>query len=186
MDELASATGVAAGTVRAILDWAQPVESLDRVLMHDGDLTYGDLLSEAADVDGREDPVEVVLKAACARDIKAALEGVLDPRSALIIARRFGLGTDTEGETLDAIGHDLGVTRERIRQLEVKALVSVTEASIEHGLYEYLISDTRRRDAAPPADWTPPTAERRGKKAVRKAGGKDKQGKTPPATRMRS
>jgi RNA polymerase primary sigma factor len=179
LDELANATDLAPGAVKAILDWAKPVESLDRVLVHDGDLTYGDLLGDAADIDGRGDPVEVVLRAACVRDLQENLGGLLDSRSALIIARRFGLGTDTDGETLDAIGHDLCVTRERVRQLEAKALETLTAGAVQGGLYEYLIADTRQSVATPPADWIPP-GRKKGKKATVAANGGRDQVKDDP------
>lgn len=185
LDELAGATGMDSGTVRGILDWAKPVESLDRALVHDGDLTYGDLLDAAADIDGRGDPVDVVLSAARFRDVKAALAGILDPRSAMIIARRYGIGTDAGEETLQAIADDLHVTRERVRQLEVKALETLTAAAVEGGLYEYLIADTRLGVATPPPDWSPPATGRKSKKAPPKASG-HKQGMTSSETRMGS
>jgi RNA polymerase primary sigma factor len=181
LDELASATDMDPGTVKGILDWAKPVESLDRVLVHDGDLTYGDLLSDMADIDGRGDPVDVVLNAARLRDITEALGGILDPRSAMIIARRYGIGADAGEETLQAIADDLHLTRERVRQLEVKALEALTAAAVEGGLYEYLIADTRLGVATPPPGWSPPTAARKSRKAARKPGGT-----TSPETQIRS
>jgi RNA polymerase primary sigma factor len=171
LDELADATHMDPGTVKGILDWARPVESLDRVLVHDGDLTYGDLLTDTADIDGRGDPADVVVNAARSRDLKAALERLLPPRSALIIVRRFGIGTDGGEETLQAIADDLGLTRERVRQLESKALKTLTAAAVKAGLYEYLLADTHRNIATPPAGWTPPTAGKKKNKKVPRAAG---------------
>jgi len=185
LDELASATDMDQGTVKGILDWAKPVVSLDRVLVHDGDLTYGDLLGGSVDIDGRGDPVDVVVNAARLRDINAALGGVLDPRSAMIIARRYGIGTDAGEETLQAIADDLHLTRERVRQLAVKALDALTAAAVDAGLYEYLISDTRLRVATPP-DWSPPATAREKKLAARKALIARMESEKSPETRMRS
>jgi DNA-directed RNA polymerase sigma subunit (sigma70/sigma32) len=173
------------GTVKGILDWTRPVESLDRVLVHDGDLTYGDLLSDTANIDGRGDPVDVVLDAARFRDITRTLGGILDPRSAMIIARRYGIGAEAGEETLQAIADDLHVTRERVRQLEVKAMGALTAAAVEGGLYEYLIADTRLGVATPPPDWSPPTDAKKGKKEPLKPGGR-RRGTTPPETQIRS
>jgi len=68
--------------------------SMDQPITGDGDLTLGDLLSQDADVDGRDDPLETVLAAARERDIANLLDGLLTPRSADIIRRRFGIGEE--------------------------------------------------------------------------------------------
>lgn len=184
LEELASATDMDPGTVKGALDWAKPVESLDRVLVHDGDLTYGDLLSDAVDIDGRGDPVDVVLNAARLRDITEALGGILDPRSAMIIARRYGIGSGAGEETLQAIADDLHLTRERVRQLEVKAMEALMAAAVQGGLYEYLVADTRLGVATPPG-WSPPATARKGKKAPPKPGGR-RQRRTSSEPQMRS
>jgi RNA polymerase primary sigma factor len=163
--ELAGALQMDLAEVQAVLDWAQPTISLDSPAVTDGDLTLGDLLSAEADVDGRTDPVEVMLTAARDRAIEEAFRCVLDPRAAEVIRRRFGLG-GREEQTLEEIGASFGVTRERIRQIETKALDALVSSGAVHPLYEYLTSDTKRAEAEPPSGWQQPEEKRRKKKLV--------------------
>jgi RNA polymerase primary sigma factor len=160
--ELAGALQVDPGQVQAVLDWVQPTVSLDSPAVKDGDVTLGDLLSAEADVDGRTDPVEVMLTAARDRAIEEVLGRVLEPRAAEIIRRRFGLGGRAE-QTLEEIGRSLGVTRERVRQIEAKALEVLVSSDAAHPLYEYLAGDTRRAEAEPPSGWPQPGEKRESK-----------------------
>lgn len=73
-----------------------------------------------------EEPFERALENADAPDPRLLL-GVLSPREREVIARRFGLGRPEE--TLASVGDDLGVTRERVRQIEVCALGKLREAA---------------------------------------------------------
>lgn len=153
--ELAAALNMDPGHVQAVLDWAQPTVSIDSVVVRDGDLTVGDLLSADADVDGRTDPVEVVLTAARHRMIETMFSTVLDSRSADIIRRRFGLGGRDE-QTLEDIGQILGLTRERVRQLQVKALEALASSEFARPLYEYLVDETLHIEAQPSGGWPVP------------------------------
>ena len=57
--------------------------------------------------------------------------GQLDEREQKIIAWRFGLGDGQESRTLQEVGAELGVTKERIRQLEARALNKLRKAAEE-------------------------------------------------------
>jgi DNA-directed RNA polymerase sigma subunit (sigma70/sigma32) len=126
----------------------RPTVSLDTLVGEDASIALGDLLSDEADVDGRGDPVNVVMAAARGRDIDRLLDEILDPRAASVIRRRFGLGGFDE-ETLDSIGSTWNVTRERIRQIERRALTQLMESSRVRPLYEYLVTTKPRRRATP-------------------------------------
>ena len=150
--ELAEATGLAEATVRAILDYDRHVGSLDApVATTDGDLTFGDLLSNEADVDGRNDPVECALASAMRRDLDDLLGSVLDDRARDVLERRNGYdgGVIT---TLDDLGKDHKVTRERIRQVESKAYSAVRSTPGVLALYEYLCDDLTDEPPMPPED----------------------------------
>jgi RNA polymerase sigma factor (sigma-70 family) len=157
--ELAVALDMDPGEVQGALDWSQPVVSLDRPV-GEGDVTLGDLLADDADIDGRTDPADMVVDSARQRDIDLVLDEILDERSAEIIRRRFGLSGRPE-ETLDTIGQLFGVTRERIRQLEDKAMKALRESTAARNLYEYLISQTSYARACPHGGWPPPEQKRR-------------------------
>jgi RNA polymerase sigma factor (sigma-70 family) len=77
---------------------------------------------------------------ACQTGLRRGLEkalGRLPEREQIILKRRFGLGDD-EAETLEEIGERLGVSRERIRQLESRALKQLQEVCRAEGLQDYL------------------------------------------------
>jgi RNA polymerase primary sigma factor len=90
--------------------------SLDSPLGEDDDRTIGDTV-----ISREPGPFEATRDAQRA-DLLQRLLTQLKPREQLVIERRFGLGNSPIPETLQQVGDDLGVTRERIRQIEEKAL----------------------------------------------------------------
>jgi len=91
----------------------QPI-SLDSTIGEDGETSIGDLIE---DVDAPE-ASELVDRQLMAEQLRSALDA-LTPREATIMAMRFGL-YDGNPHTLDEIGRALGLTRDRIRQLEMQ------------------------------------------------------------------
>jgi RNA polymerase primary sigma factor len=85
----------------------------------DGETLLGDFIpdKEALQPDGQIGLKEMT------REVARAL-GALSPREAAVIRLRFGIGQG-EAMTLEEVGQILGVTRERIRQIEEKALVKL-------------------------------------------------------------
>ena len=94
----------------------QQPTSLDVPIGEDGDATLGDLI-EAPDA---VDPHAVAEASELQRSIAEAL-AELTPREQRILRMRFGIG-GTADHTLEEVGREFGVTRERIRQIEAKAL----------------------------------------------------------------
>jgi RNA polymerase sigma factor (sigma-70 family) len=91
--------------------------SLDSLLHDDGGTTFEDMLID----EKAPDPVNVVYHSEMSAILQSAMT-VLRPRERDIITRRFGLSGKGGGESLDEIGERWGLTRERIRQIEVRAL----------------------------------------------------------------
>lgn len=140
VEELAERLDKAPAQVAAMLDYLQPVLSLDAPTGDEGDTALVDLLAQDEDHDGRYDPVELALATDRQFRLMTALQNVLSDRDLNIMVRRYGL--DHEGErTLDDIGKDVGVTRERIRQIVTKSLARLSEDPAHHHLYEYLFDD---------------------------------------------
>lgn len=81
-------------------------------------------------------PEELVGGVALRDQLESVLEA-LPQREQLIVRQRFGLGND-ETRTLEEIGQQLGVSRERIRQLEARALTLLKQGCEERGLRDYL------------------------------------------------
>lgn len=114
-EELAAATGFAVARVRQLLDLPGTI-SMATPVGTEGEITLGDTLR------GDADTLNAVEQRAIAGDLRRLL-ATLDPRERRVLELRYGL--DGAAHTLEAIGHALGVTRERARQIEVGALAAL-------------------------------------------------------------
>jgi RNA polymerase primary sigma factor len=106
--------------------------STDAPMGDDDERALGSLLADE-DTDAPEDQVGSAA-------LREQLDGVLadlPQREQLILRQRFGLGDD-QTRTLEEIGQQLGVSRERIRQLEARALNLLKEGCEQRGLRDYL------------------------------------------------
>jgi RNA polymerase primary sigma factor len=123
--ELAARLGVPTARVRAVLELVRDPVSLDAPLGEDGDATIGDLVADEAQITPHE--------AAAQAELRAATDDALSrltPREADILRLRFGVGQAGE-HTLEEVGRKYQVTRERIRQIEAKALKKLAQRT--HG-----------------------------------------------------
>ena len=115
-DEVAATAELTVDEVRAVRDAARTVASLDRRLGDDGDdATFGELLG-----DERPGPEELVQLRLRGDALRAALAQLPD-RERLVVHLRYGL-TGAEPAPLREIGRRLGLTPERVRQIESAAL----------------------------------------------------------------
>ena len=124
-DAVAALTSLDRGTVEYLWALDRPVVRLDASIGEDSDATVADILSVR---DVRPGPES----SACAAEARDRIRIMLDQncphrRSAQILSMRFGLDTDVP-MTLDEIGKLFGVTRERVRQLEKRALTQLRGA----------------------------------------------------------
>lgn len=129
LSRLASETGLPAEKVVECLRLAVGVVSLDKPVEESGDRLGDFVLAMAAE---EADPAQLIDQMALRQLVRDAL-GDLTEREALIISLREGLDSD-ETSTLDEIGKVLGLTRERIRQIEVKAREKLRVALTNRGL----------------------------------------------------
>jgi RNA polymerase primary sigma factor len=122
-EELARRTRIPAKKVRLILDAARQPTSLESPIGESAVLA--DVLSDTA----AASPVGDLLAEDLSTQVGQALAG-LNPREQEIVRLRFGIGSD-ESQTLEAVGQRLGLTRERIRQLEAQALRKLRRSPLE-------------------------------------------------------
>ncbi|WP_198169164.1 sigma-70 family RNA polymerase sigma factor [Herbidospora daliensis] len=118
--DVALATGLEVRVVEEVRTLSKVTDSLDRIV---GDGVHlGDLLSLPDTTPGPEERLQEMLSEQAVEEWLASLS----EKEADILRRRLGLNVD-EPQTLEQIGRYYGVTRERIRQIEVKALKRIRE-----------------------------------------------------------
>ena len=131
-EEIARRSGLPLEHVERALTLVQEPTSLDLPVGEDGDATLGDLI-EARDA---VNPYEAAEASALRASIAQAL-GELTPREQRILQMRFGIGDSSE-HTLEEVGKVFGVTRERIRQIEAKALGKLRHARRSRALSSFI------------------------------------------------
>jgi RNA polymerase primary sigma factor len=114
--EIADAIGAPVEKVQIAMRCMHEPKSLDAPLGTEGDSTLADLVEDAR----MPSPLQTAIHTALSHETERLLE-TLTPREATIIRMRFGLG-DAGEHSLEQVGERFGVTRERIRQIEAKAL----------------------------------------------------------------
>lgn len=113
---IAEKMGLPEVKVREILKIAKEPVSLDVPIGDDGDSQLGDFIEDNATMS----PMAAAMQASVQAKLKEALDS-LSPREAKVLRMRFGLDTASEF-TLEEVGKQFEVTRERIRQIEAKAM----------------------------------------------------------------
>ena len=115
-DEIGNRMDLPLDKVRKILRIAKEPISLETPIGEEEDSHLGDFIEDKAAVS----PLEAAVRFDLQRQISGAL-GTLTPREEKVLRKRFGIGENAD-HTLEEVGQDFEVTRERIRQIEAKAL----------------------------------------------------------------
>jgi RNA polymerase primary sigma factor len=116
-EEIAKRMHSTAEKVSKALNLIQQPISLEAPIGEAGEAQVGDFIEDQSSVS----PAERVIHSN-ARDVAGDVLQTLSPREEKVIRLRFGLDADGRERTLEEVGEDFNVTRERIRQIEVKAL----------------------------------------------------------------
>jgi RNA polymerase primary sigma factor len=116
-EEIAERLDLPVDKVKSILKAAQEPISLDRPIGEDDDSNLGDFIEDTSVVSPAHSAASAML-----RDEVNDVLKTLTPREAKVIRLRFGLTEDGAQRTLEEVGAFFNVTRERIRQIEAKAL----------------------------------------------------------------
>ena len=129
--EIAKLTGLSHDRVQSILDFPKQPGSLDAPIGEDGESRLGDFIP--SDAASAEDEVA----ASALGDQLHDLLSELSERERRVVRMRFGIGPERE-HSLEEVGRELSLTRERIRQIERRALEKLRVRSKDRDLQSYL------------------------------------------------
>ena len=130
-EEVALEMGVSVEKAREIIKVSQEPASLEAPVGEEEDSRLGDFIQDAS-----ASPTDQATHALLKDHIKEVLE-TLSPREAKVLEYRFGL-EDGKQRTLEEVGKEFGVTRERIRQIEAKAIRKLRHPTRSKKLRDYL------------------------------------------------
>lgn len=134
IEELAKEMEMEPEKIEYVMKIKQDVNSLDAAVRDDEeDSVLGDFIEDEDTKSPDEAATEQLLK----EQVQGILESALSERELKIVKMRFGL-EDGKNHTLEEVGHEFAVTRERIRQIEAKALTKLRKHKDAKKLYEYL------------------------------------------------
>ena len=143
--ELAERMEISEDKVRKIYQVAYDSISMDAPIGDEDDASYGDFIEDKSTVIPSDHGIDYSLK----RTVREVLE-TLSPREAKVLCMRFGIDTLTD-HTLEEVGRQFDVTRERIRQIEAKAIRKLRQPNRSDRLKSFLDSfnknDTSLLDA---------------------------------------
>ncbi|KAG0568696.1 hypothetical protein M758_6G035700 [Ceratodon purpureus] len=131
-EEVAELVGLTVEKMQIIVKSARAPSSMERPIGEDENTTVGELVADK-DV---ESPEDAIVKQLMKQDVEGVL-CTLNPREREVLRLRFGLD-DGRAKTLEEIGNIFKVTRERIRQIEAKAMRKLRQPSRNSVLREYL------------------------------------------------
>ncbi|UCF77697.1 MAG: RNA polymerase sigma factor RpoD [Candidatus Eiseniibacteriota bacterium] len=132
-EEIAAKLGYPLDKVKSILKASQEPVSLDRPMGEDDDSSLGDIIEDTSVVSPARSATYSMLK----DEVNEVLE-TLSKREAKVIRLRFGLTEDGCPRTLEEVGAFFNVTRERIRQIEAKALRKLRHPTRSRRLRGYM------------------------------------------------
>jgi RNA polymerase primary sigma factor len=131
-EEIAEKMELSIEKVRNVLSVAKQPISLETPMGVEGDAHLGDFIEDKTTVSASDAVISMNL-AAQTRKVLATLT----PREEKVLRMRFGIGEKSE-HTLEEVGHDFALTRERIRQIEAKALLKLRHPSRTLGLKSFI------------------------------------------------
>ena len=130
--ELAAELELPVKKLRELLKYTQNPLSLDVAVTEDGNVLLGDLV----EADNAADPEKLITKALLKEQIRKVL-ATLTPREKRILELRFGLN-DEDRHTLEEVSRIYGISRERVRQIEAKAIRKLRRPACTEMLKDFL------------------------------------------------
>ena len=132
--ELAKLTDVPLPKVKLLMQAMRGVESLDAPIGDDGDASAIDFVAAESD-----DPFQSFLETAKGLSVERCLSE-LQPREAQVLRLRYGIGTNHD-HTLEEVGQAMGLTRERVRQIESAAIRRLRSTEFQERLRDLVGND---------------------------------------------
>jgi RNA polymerase primary sigma factor len=131
-EEIAAELGTTPDRVRELTVWAEKIYSLDAPISDEEENTIGDIVPD----EHSPTPNEEIERDLLRQEVRKVLDN-LNPRERQVIELRFGLVDDRDC-TLEEVGRRLKVTRERVRQIEERAIRKLRHPQMSRMLREYL------------------------------------------------
>ncbi len=133
LDQIAKEVGLSVDKVKNVIKITKEPISLEAPIGNEEDGKFGDFVEDKKSVA----PIEFMLK----NDLKGQIDGVLDQlneRERAVVRMRFGLMDDESDRTLEEIGKELSVKRERVRQIENSAIKKLKHPKVGRKLKNYI------------------------------------------------
>jgi RNA polymerase primary sigma factor len=133
IDTIASEVGLSPDKVKNVIKITKEPISLEAPIGNEDDGKFGDFVEDRSTLS----PMDHILK----NDLKDQIDDVLDQlneREKAVIRMRFGLLEDESDRTLEEIGKELNVTRERVRQIESSAIKKLKHPKVGRKLKNYI------------------------------------------------
>ncbi|HIO90677.1 MAG TPA: RNA polymerase sigma factor RpoD [Campylobacterales bacterium] len=133
LDEIAEEVGLSVDKVKNVIKITKEPISLEAPIGNEDDGKFGDFVEDKKSIA----PIEFMLK----NDLKGQIDDVLDQlneRERAVVRMRFGLMSDESDRTLEEIGKELNVTRERVRQIENSAIKKLKHPKVGRKLKNYI------------------------------------------------
>lgn len=131
-EELAARLSMPLEKVRKVMKIAKEPVSLESPVGDEEDSSLGDFIPDESALQPLDSAIHTNLKETCTRILSS-----LTPREERVLRMRFGIGMNTD-HTLEEVGQQFNVTRERIRQIEAKALRKLKHPSRSRKLRSFL------------------------------------------------
>lgn len=131
-EELAQALEVPMEKLEYMTEVSHQPISLQTPIREDEDESLGEFIEDVSAPDPEESAMQLLMD----RDLKDIL-GTLPPRELRVLKLRFGLGSG-QALTLNEVGRKMGITRERVRQLESQALARLRSPDVRGKLHAYM------------------------------------------------
>ena len=133
LDELSKEIGLSVDKVKNVIKITKEPISLEAPIGNEDDGKFGDFVEDKKSIS----PIDFMLK----KDLKSQVDEVLEQlneREKAVVRMRFGLLDDESDRTLEEIGRELNVTRERVRQIENSAIKKLKHPKVGRKLKNYI------------------------------------------------